>query len=145
MTTEYQIRAPVPPPAPPAESKARRSKIWIPIAVIAAIVVAFGVFSSYSLVQAHSDINSLQHQVQKDNTALSSAQSSISQDSNTISGLNAQLGSLSGQLSNLTKPSDPLGSYNLICTSQNTNQFGYTQTYYYPCTNVAQTTPQPGT
>jgi outer membrane murein-binding lipoprotein Lpp len=53
--------------------------------------------------------------------------------------------SLSSQVSGLNQPSDPLSAYNDICQVPLQNQgTGATQTYYYPCTNVAQTTPEPG-
>jgi hypothetical protein len=45
----------------------------------------------------------------------------------------------------LTSPSDPLSSYNDICNQQMLNDnTGNDQTYYFPCTNSAVTTPQPG-
>lgn len=52
---------------------------------------------------------------------------------------------LISQLDTLQKPSDPLSSYNEVCNQDMTNSYsGATQTYYFPCTNQAQTTPQPG-
>ena len=42
-------------------------------------------------------------------------------------------------------PTDPLANYTDVCNTQATNgSTGVTQTYYYPCTNEAQTIPQPG-
>jgi hypothetical protein len=42
-------------------------------------------------------------------------------------------------------PSDPLSAYDQICNQQLQNSVtGNEQTYYYPCTNSAQTIPQPG-
>jgi histidinol phosphatase-like enzyme len=56
-----------------------------------------------------------------------------------------QIVSLTNQVGVLSVPSDPLSAYNDICNAQLTNnQTGITQTYYYPCTNVATTIPQPG-
>lgn len=55
-----------------------------------------------------------------------------------ITGLDSEIGSL-------TVPTDPLSAYTDICNVQLTNgTTGALQTYYYPCTNSAQTIPQPG-
>lgn len=51
---------------------------------------------------------------------------------------------LAGQMSTLNAPSDPLSAYSAVCNQQMTNQSsGVTQTYWFPCTNNAQTIPQP--
>ena len=57
----------------------------------------------------------------------------------------AEITYLSNQVTTLNMPSDPLSAYNDICNQQMTNSnSGITQTYYFPCTNSAQTIPQPG-
>jgi hypothetical protein len=59
--------------------------------------------------------------------------------------LTQQVQQLQKQVSSLTVPSDPLAAYTDICHSEFTNgSTGALQTYYYPCTNVVQTIPQPG-
>jgi hypothetical protein len=62
----------------------------------------------------------------------------VQQESKDYANMQAKMGSLS-------TPSDPLSSYNEICNTQATDNSGVTQTYWYPCTNNAQTIPQPGT
>ena len=59
-----------------------------------------------------------------------------------IGALQNSVATLLGQVAN---PTDPLGAYNQICnqTMQN-GTTGVDQTFYFPCTNNAQTTPQPG-
>ena len=45
----------------------------------------------------------------------------------------------------LTPPTDPLTAYNQICDQDFTDdETGITQTFWFPCTNQAQTTPLPG-
>lgn len=50
---------------------------------------------------------------------------------------------MSGQLAALTVPTDPLASYDAVCNMPLTDTSGAVQTYYFPCTNSAQTIPQP--
>lgn len=58
----------------------------------------------------------------------------------------AKLGQLSGQVAGLTVPTDPLGAFDQICNQQFTNSVtGNSQTFYLPCTDNAETIPQPGT
>lgn len=73
-------------------------------------------------------------------------QNSISQLQNSTSHLQSRISNLDNQMSGLTMPSDPLASYNMVCSTSNVlNQgTGNYQTFWYPCTNQAQTTPQPG-
>lgn len=62
-----------------------------------------------------------------------------------VSGLAAQVAKVSTQVGSLTVPQDPLSAYNDICNVQLTNTAtDLVQTYYYPCTNSAETIPQPG-
>jgi type II secretory pathway pseudopilin PulG len=59
--------------------------------------------------------------------------------------LGAQVSQLSTQIAGVTAPDDPLSAYSDICNMQFNNQAtGLNQTYYLPCTNNAQTIPQPG-
>ena len=59
--------------------------------------------------------------------------------------LRSQIGNLSAKVAGLSVPTDPLANYTDVCNTQATNgSTGVTQTYYYPCTNEAQTIPQPG-
>jgi hypothetical protein len=59
--------------------------------------------------------------------------------------LNAAEIATATQLDGLTQPTDPLSAYDQICQVQEQNgTTGVDQTYYYPCTNSAQTIPQPG-
>ena len=45
----------------------------------------------------------------------------------------------------LTPPTDPLTAYNQVCSTTATGEeTGITSTYWYPCTDQAQTIPQPG-
>lgn len=51
---------------------------------------------------------------------------------------------MSGQLATLTVPTDPLASYDAVCNMPLSSDGGLTtQTWYFPCTNSAQTIPQP--
>jgi hypothetical protein len=50
---------------------------------------------------------------------------------------------MSGQLATLTQPSDPLSSFDAVCNMPLSDQSGLTSTWYFPCTNSAQTIPQP--
>lgn len=105
------------------------------VAVIALVSAAVAALAVVFVVTTRSDVSELRHQVarlQSANTALASREASDYQD-------------VSGKISGLTVPTDPLSAYNQICTSNNTNSVtGVDQTYYYPCTNMAQTIPQPG-
>ena len=62
-----------------------------------------------------------------------------------VAALSTQVGSLGSQVSAISQPSDPLSAYNQICNQPFTDsQTGNQATYYFPCTNSAQTIPQPG-
>jgi hypothetical protein len=59
--------------------------------------------------------------------------------------ISALQSSVDGLLASVSSPTDPLSAYTDICNTQLTNSAtGITQTFYYPCTNQAQTIPQPG-
>ena len=52
---------------------------------------------------------------------------------------------LGSQVATLNVPSDPLSAYNEVCNQPMQNgATGNTQTFYFPCTNSAQTIPSPG-
>ena len=66
-------------------------------------------------------------------------------DSRTISGLRSKVASLTNQVATMNTPTDPLSSYDQVCSTQATNdETGITSTYWYPCTSQAQTIPEPG-
>lgn len=81
-----------------------------------------------------------------DRTVIAGLQSRLSTIQGQLSSENQKISDLQGKVSGLTVPSDPLAAYNQICSNPNVqNQAtGATQTYWYPCTNNAQTIPLPG-
>ena len=102
--------------------------IALALAVVAAVAVTFAViaWSAASAAQGQSthDRGQLMAQARE------------------ITALQGAVARLAGDVSN---PSDPLSAYTDVCNVQLTNdQTGVNQTYYYPCTNQAQVTPQPG-
>jgi hypothetical protein len=63
-----------------------------------------------------------------------------------IGGMSGQIAGLRNEMATLTVPTDPLSAYNEVCSANLTNdETGITSTYWYPCTDQAQTIPQPGT
>lgn len=77
-------------------------------------------------------------QVARLDRQLRTAQTALSQEA-------TRTDNLSEEMDGLTQPSDPLAAYNDICNQDFTNgTTGVDQTYYFPCTNNAQTIPQPG-
>jgi hypothetical protein len=49
------------------------------------------------------------------------------------------------EASQVSQPTDPLSAYNQVCSQPLTDSLtGVTSTWYLPCTNSAQTIPQPG-
>ena len=87
---------------------------------------------------ALTQVSGLRGQVNSQRSKLGSYASELSSDRSLISQLQDKMGSLS-------TPQDPLSAYDDICNAQLTNSTtGLTQTYYYPCTNNAETIPQPG-
>ena len=103
------------------------------IAAFAALILAAS--AVVGLVIMHGQLDQLRGQEAK---ARGVAQSQIRQ-------LTAAEIATATQLDGLTQPTDPLSSYDQICQVQLQNSTtGVTQTFYYPCTNSAQTIPQPG-
>lgn len=73
----------------------------------------------------------------------------ITAQARTISGQTKDVTRLEGQVAGLLgdvqNPSDPLANYNQVCNQQMQNgTTGVDQLFYFPCTDSAQTTPQPG-
>jgi uncharacterized protein HemX len=149
-TTETEPFTPAPLP-PAAAPKRKRGKTIVTIVgtLVAVLLVGGMSYSLFALSQAHSDVTALQHQVsslktEADNTSssLSTVQGSQSSDESDISTIKAQVSTMQSQIANVNRPNDPLSSYNLVCTSNNTNSTtGVPQTFYYPCTNSASPTP----
>ena len=108
----------------------------ITVVILAVIVAALTAATTVQVVT----VRDLQHQQQQRQAAQTAR---LAGDDHEISALQNSVATLIGQVSN---PVDPLSAYTDICNVQADNgQTGITQTYYYPCTNQAQTTPQPGT
>ena len=81
-------------------------------------------------------------QVSRLDSQLSVAHKTTTSQEHEISSLQGSVATLLGQVAN---PSDPLGAYTDICNQDFTNNStGIDQTYYFPCTNQAQTMPLPG-
>jgi tRNA1(Val) A37 N6-methylase TrmN6 len=79
-------------------------------------------------------------------TSARNAQQASRSASSQISQLQNQVATLQGKVAGLNVPTDPLAAYTDICNQPFTNgTTGVSQTYYFPCTNSAQTIPQPGT
>jgi type II secretory pathway pseudopilin PulG len=54
-------------------------------------------------------------------------------------------GNLQSKVASISQPTDPLSAYDDICNQQMQNSnTGSEQTYYFPCTNNAETIPEPG-
>ena len=107
-------------------------RIAVPAAVVTAILM---VSALAGLIVLHNQVAQLRSQVTRQETA--TAQQIRQLDS-------AEMNTAT-QLAGLTQPADPLAAYDQICNAQLQNgSTGVTQTYYYPCTNNAQTIPQPG-
>lgn len=120
-------------------------KIIVIITIGVACALAAAAFSLSLTLKGTVDgqIGNLQRQnasLQAQNASLQGQlNAQVQQESKDYSNMESKLGTLS-------TPSDPLSAYNEICNAQLTNSStGVTQTYYYPCTNSAQTIPQPGT
>ncbi len=116
----------------------RRFAVIAGLCVLLAAAVAFAVITATGLSAAHHDDARLRAQV----ASLSASQASQARQ---LAAMRRDVASLQGKVDGLTVPTDPLSAYDQICESQNTNSAsGVSQIYYYPCTNNAQTIPQPG-
>jgi TolA-binding protein len=106
------------------------------IAVLTGGLAALALITLPGLSSSRSQITQLQSQVKRQHQEIQKQTSTIQEQGQEISTLNTTSGSA---------PSDPLSAYSDICNEQFTNQqTGVQQTYYLPCTNNAQTIPQPG-
>jgi len=98
-------------------------------AAVASIPIGFGVQSSEigrqqaQITQRTAELTRLQHQLASDEQRLANLEDSVA---------------------TLNTPTDPLSAYSVVCNQDMTNSVtGITQVYYFPCTNQAQTIPQP--
>jgi hypothetical protein len=103
--------------------------------ILGAVALALGVVALALMLAWHGSADGRLGQLQTQLTQARQADARMS----------AQLARLGGQVAGLTVPTDPLSAYNQICNQAMTNnQTGQDQVYYWPCTNNAQTIPQPG-
>ena len=111
-------------------------KIWTMIAAtaLAAIIgsgIAFAFTETSQLRQLDVQVAQLHRDHQEDTVKLAE--------------MGVSIGSIDTTVAGLSNPVDPLSAYTDICNAQLTNNAtDVTQTYYYPCTNSAQTIPEPG-
>jgi hypothetical protein len=109
------------------------------IAGAASAVVAAG--CAFGVVET----TSLQSQIRAADSRTTTVSSRLRGEQNQLNGLASKYSQIAGTLATLSTPSDPLSAYDDICNQQTTNDAtGIIQTYYYPCTNSAETIPQPG-
>ena len=107
----------------------------ITVVILAVIVAALTAATTVQVVT----VAGWRHQqavVQRQQTAKAAT------DDHEIAALENNVAQLLGEVSN---PADPLSAYTDVCNEQANDSIGGTETYYFPCTNQAQTTPQPGT
>lgn len=140
--TSYQV------PTQPvgAGERPRFSVLPFLAALLAVMIAAAALYTAY---EARSHSNSTQTTLSETQQSFSSyrsaATSALSADNAEIKSLRTTVGGLSSQVQNLNVPSDPLSAYNEVCTNSDVQTSnGGSETVYYPCTNQAQTTPQPG-
>ena len=94
--------------------------------LLAGVTLTFGI----QIGNLRGQLASQQQQIRRDRAQLATVQSAESQ--------------MAGQLASLTQPTDPLASYNAVCNMPLTDQStGMYSTWYFPCTDQAQTIPQP--
>jgi predicted PurR-regulated permease PerM len=96
-----------------------------------------GYYLASRITQLQQANTSLRQQVADQQSALSSEGTQTTQEQESIT-------SLTTKVDGLTQPSDPLSAYISICNMPLVNDAtGVEQTYYFPCTNVVQTIPEP--
>lgn len=106
--------------------------------ILAFIGTAVTVFLIGAIFVLHSQEAAQNRSLQRSTDLVKALQSANKQ-------ISAHLSNLDNEVSQINVPTDPLSAYNDICSSPVTNQStGNVQTYYYPCTNNAQTIPEPG-
>jgi hypothetical protein len=102
---------------------------------VAIAAVLLGAYATISTVTEHAQITQLRSRLAQAHTTQARAERIMT----------GQLHSLSHTVNAINVPTDPLSAYSDICNQQMTNQdSGADQTYWFPCTNQAQTIPQPG-
>jgi hypothetical protein len=105
-------------------------RMKIALAVVTSVLVA-------ALIAMFVIVSSLSGQV-------STLYGDRSHDQQQISGLQNQLDDDEQKLQDLNEPQDPLSAYTGICHQDMFNSgINEYQTWYFPCTNNAQTIPQP--
>ena len=110
--------------------------MWWKIATSAAAGLAVAALAIGHL--ALSQVSGLHAQVSQERATLSIYAGRLAADE-------ALIGQIQGKLGSLTTPQDPLSAYDDICNTQAVSSTtGLTQTYWYPCTDSAETIPQPG-
>jgi uncharacterized protein YlxW (UPF0749 family) len=113
------------------------SALFIGFLVIAALTAL-----TVALVVTHADATRAIHSLQHRNAALGQQVSSLSQE---VGNLNDSVGSLTNTVAGISRPTDPLSAYTEVCYQYFTNPTtDVNQPYWFPCTNNAQTIPQPG-
>ncbi len=103
----------------------------IAVAVVAVLALALGTAGTVYGVLEAGRVSAQAQQILREEAAIRS--------------MDRQVRMLGNQVATLNVPSDPLSAYNEVCYQPlYNNNIGSDQTYYFPCTNQAQTTPQPG-
>lgn len=114
---------------------------WKVLGVIAGAVLLAGLTSGALVIAVHA-----QSAAQHDQAVIARLAARLGTDEAQLTQEGQQVTSLQGEVAGLTVPSDPLSAYDQICNQDFTNsQTGVSQPFYFPCTNQAQTIPQPGT
>jgi hypothetical protein len=107
------------------------------IGFVAALAFVIAVAVAGGLV-----LHSQSEDITKQSREITTQARTISGQTKDISRLEGNVASLIGAVQN---PTDPLANYNQVCNQQMQNgTTGVDQLFYFPCTNQAQTTPQPG-
>jgi hypothetical protein len=113
--------------------------------VVSIVCVALGAAMAGAIIAALVQMSSQSREIsilQSKDSQLSSQLSSVNGQLSTTDG---NLAKLSLNMSKLANPSDPLAAYDEVCnTTVYSELSGSNETVYYPCTNQAQTIPQPG-
>jgi len=110
------------------------------VIVIVLLSLAAGIFGMVNSMMTSSQLAQAKRQ-------LSTQQQQMSQQVDQQIEIQQQrITNLNSEVSGLNVPTDPLANYNQVCSNPDVenDSTGQTQTYWYPCTNNAQTIPQPG-
>ena len=111
-------------------------KVWVVIACAAlAAVLGSGIAFAFTETSQVRQLDAQVAQLHRDHQ----------EDTAKLTEMGASIGSIDARVAGLSNPVDPLSAYTDTCNAQLTNNAtDVMQTYYYPCTNSAQTIPQPG-